>query len=58
MSEPGEKFDWVVGAFYLDREVDIVGKNQSEPEFLAARGITGLPADATFNSFGSNTRHL
>lgn len=49
-------FDWVVGGFYLHRDTDIVGKQQSSPEFLAARGITGLPADATFNSFGSDTR--
>jgi iron complex outermembrane recepter protein len=55
VSEQGERFDWVVGAFYLDRDVDIVGKQQSSPEFLAARGITGLPADATFNAFGSDT---
>lgn len=55
VSQPGDKFDWVVGGFYLNREVDIVGKNQAEPGFLAARGITGLPADATFNAFGSNS---
>lgn len=55
VSQPGEKFDWVVGAFYLDRDLDLVGKQQSSPAFLAARGITGLPADATFNSFGSDT---
>ncbi|WP_116813680.1 TonB-dependent receptor [Steroidobacter cummioxidans] len=56
VSNPGERFDWVAGAFYLDRDLDLVGKQQSSPEFLAARGITGLPADATFNAFGSDTR--
>jgi len=56
VSTPGERIDWVVGAFYLDRDLDLVGQQQSSPEFLAARGITGLPADATFNSFGSDTR--
>ncbi|MET0533438.1 MAG: TonB-dependent receptor [Steroidobacter sp.] len=56
VSEAGDAFDWVVGGFYLHRDTDIVGKQQSTPEFLAARGITGLPADATFNSFGSDTR--
>jgi iron complex outermembrane receptor protein len=55
VSDPG-LVDWVVGGFYLHRDTDIVGEQQSTPEFLAARGITGLPADATFNSFGSNTR--
>ena len=56
VSTPGERIDWVVGAFYLDRDLDLVGQQQSSPEFLASRGITGLPADATFNSFGSDTR--
>jgi outer membrane receptor protein involved in Fe transport len=55
VSDPG-LIDWVIGGFYLRRDTDIVGKQQSSPEFLAARGITGLPADATFNSFGSDTR--
>jgi iron complex outermembrane receptor protein len=52
VSELGGKFDWVLGGFYLD----LVGKHQSSPEFLAARNLTGLPEDATFNSFGSDTR--
>lgn len=56
VSDPGERFDWAVGGFYLHRDLDLVGKQQSSPEFLAARGIGGLPADATFNSFGSDTR--
>lgn len=56
VSDPGEQFDWVAGAFYLHRDQDLVGEQRSTPEFLAARGITGLPEDATFNSFGSDTR--
>lgn len=56
VSDPGERFDWVLGAFYLDRHLDLIGEQRSSPEFLAARGITGLPADATFNAFGSDTR--
>jgi outer membrane receptor protein involved in Fe transport len=56
VSDQQGRFEWVVGGFYLDRDLDLVGKQQSSPEFLAARGITGLPADATFNSFGSDTR--
>lgn len=56
VSAPGEHFDWVVGGFYLHRDSDLTGKQTSSPEFLAARGITGLPADATFYSFGSETR--
>jgi outer membrane receptor protein involved in Fe transport len=56
VSAPGERFDWVLGGFYLHRDSDLTGKQQSSPEFLAARGITGLPADATFYSFGSETK--
>lgn len=56
VSEQEGRFDWVVGGFYLHRDLDLVGEQQSSPEFLAARGLTGLPADATFNSFGSDTR--
>ena len=56
VSDPGERFDWVLGGFYLHRDTDLIGRQTSSPEFLAARRITGLPDDATFNSFGSNTR--
>ncbi len=55
VSDPGEKFDWVLGGFYLHRDTDLVGRQKSTPEFLAQRNITGLPEDATFNSFGSDT---
>jgi outer membrane receptor protein involved in Fe transport len=57
VSDAGDgPIDWVVGGFYLHRDLDLVGLNQSSPEFLARRRITGLPADATFASFGSDTR--
>ena len=42
-SDPGGKFDWVIGGFYLDRRHDVDYFYRSSPEFLAARGITGLP---------------
>lgn len=42
-SDPGGKFDWVLGGFYLDRRHDVDYFYRSSPEFLAARGITGLP---------------
>src|SRR3546814_1863397 len=32
------------------------GRQASTPGFLAARGLTGLPADATFYQFGSDAR--
>jgi outer membrane receptor protein involved in Fe transport len=56
VSGTGSKFDWVLGGFYLHRDTEVVGVNQSTPEFLAAHGITGLPADARFNDFGTDTR--
>jgi outer membrane receptor protein involved in Fe transport len=42
-SDPGGKFDWVIGGFFLDRRHDVNYFYRSTPEFLAARGITGLP---------------
>jgi iron complex outermembrane receptor protein len=42
-SDPGGKFDWVVGGFYLDRRLDVDYFYRSSPQYLAAHGITGLP---------------
>lgn len=42
-SDPGGKFDWIIGGFYLDRRHDVDYFYRSSPQFLAARGITGLP---------------
>jgi outer membrane receptor protein involved in Fe transport len=42
-SDPGDKVDWVIGGFYLDRRLDVDYFYRSNPAFLAARGITGLP---------------
>jgi iron complex outermembrane receptor protein len=41
-SDPGGKFDWVIGGFFLDRRHDVDYFYRSSPQFLAARGITGL----------------
>ena len=49
-------FDWVVGSFYLYRDSNLRGFDLSSPAYLAAHGITGLPADGTFSSFPSDTR--
>jgi len=49
-------FDWVVGQFYLHRDIPLSGEDRSNPAFLAARGITGLSADGTFSTFPSDTR--
>jgi outer membrane receptor protein involved in Fe transport len=56
VSSAASRFDWVLGSFYMHRDTDLTGQQQASPAFLASRGITGLPADATFNSFGSDTR--
>ncbi|MDY6949760.1 MAG: TonB-dependent receptor, partial [Pseudomonadota bacterium] len=42
-SDPGGSFDWVIGGFFLDRRHDVDYFYRSSPEFLAARGISGLP---------------
>jgi len=41
-SDPGGKWDWVVGGFFLDRRLDVDFNYRSRPDFLAARGLTGL----------------
>lgn len=43
VSDPGGRFDWVIGGFYLDRRLDVDYLYRSTEEFLALRGITGLP---------------
>lgn len=42
-SDPGGRFDWVIGGFFLDRRHDVDYFYRSSPEYLAARRITGLP---------------
>lgn len=41
-SDAGGKWDWVVGGFYLDRRLDVDYNYRSRPDYLAARGFTGL----------------
>ncbi|MCR5879696.1 TonB-dependent receptor [Phenylobacterium sp. J367] len=43
ISDPGGKWDWVVGMFYLDRRTDVDYNYRSSPAYLALRGFTGLP---------------
>ncbi len=40
-SDPGGKFDWVVGVFYFNRSTQLENRLLSTAEFLAERGITG-----------------
>ncbi|HEY1604608.1 MAG TPA: TonB-dependent receptor [Allosphingosinicella sp.] len=56
VSNPGGPFEWTIGGFYLHRDLFLDGREASSPAFLAARGITGLPADGTFTTFPSDTR--
>ncbi|WP_374470981.1 TonB-dependent receptor [Phenylobacterium sp.] len=42
-SDPGGRWDWVVGGFFLDRRLDVDYNYRSSPAYLAARGFTGLP---------------
>ncbi|OHB35299.1 MAG: TonB-dependent receptor [Phenylobacterium sp. RIFCSPHIGHO2_01_FULL_70_10] len=43
VSDPGGRFDWSVGGFYFERRRDVDFGYRSRADFLAARGITGLP---------------
>jgi iron complex outermembrane receptor protein len=55
VSDPGGRFDWVAGAYYLHRDLALDGRETSTPAYLSAHGITGLPADATFYKFSNDT---
>lgn len=52
VSDTGGRFDWVVGGFYFERRRDVDYNYRSTPQFLAMRGITGLP-DEYYNRFQS-----
>lgn len=62
-------FEWVAGFFYYDKRRTVDFEYRSTPEFLAARGLTGLPDEyyQRFNAytdqseiagFGEATLHL
>jgi len=53
-SDPGGKWDWTVGGFYLDRRIDVDFNYRSRPDYLAFRGFTGL-ADEYYQRFGNHT---
>jgi outer membrane receptor protein involved in Fe transport len=50
VSDTGGKFEWVLGGYYNDKTRTVDYNYRSTPEFLAARGITGLP-DEYYNVF-------
>jgi len=53
VSDPGGKFDWSLGGFYFRKRRDVDYNYRSTPEFLAERGLTGLP-DEYYQRFGSH----
>lgn len=53
-SDPGGKWDWTIGGFYLDRRIDVDFAYRSRPDYLAFRGFTGLP-DEYYQRFGNHT---
>lgn len=55
VSESGRKFDWVIGGFYHYKRRDVDFNYRSTPEFLTARGITGLD-DEYYQRFGNHTK--
>jgi outer membrane receptor protein involved in Fe transport len=68
-SDPGGKFDWVIGAFYLHRHLGVDYGYRSSDSFLASHDITGLPneyysAEVTHSvsdevaGFGDLTYHI
>jgi iron complex outermembrane receptor protein len=40
-SDPGGKFDWVIGGFYLNRTLDVTQIFRTTSAFLASRPLTG-----------------
>ncbi|WP_282008722.1 TonB-dependent receptor [Brevundimonas aveniformis] len=51
VSDAGGDWDWSAGVFYFRRRRDVDYGYRSNPAFLAARGITGLP-DEYYQRFG------
>jgi len=50
-SKSGGNFDWLLGGFFYDKRRDVDYNYRSRAEFLAARGLTGLPSEV-YNQFG------
>ncbi|TRO95332.1 TonB-dependent receptor [Glycocaulis profundi] len=57
VSDPGERFDWVVGGFYFKRKRDVDFGYRSNQAFLDARGITGLPDEYYQRLYAHSLQH-
>lgn len=57
VSDPGGKFDWVVGLFYFQRTTQLENRLRSSVDFLTTRGITG-GSGATGDVIGSQVLSL
>ncbi|MCC7268129.1 MAG: TonB-dependent receptor [Caulobacteraceae bacterium] len=57
VSDPGGRIDWVLGGFYFERRRDVDFGYRSSPQFLAARGITGLPDEYYQRLFSYAKQH-
>lgn len=48
--------DWVIGGFYLQRDLDTFRQDRTTPAFTTALGITGL-TDSVFAQYSNNARN-
>lgn len=62
ISDPGGRWDWIIGGFYLNRELTATTLLRTSPAFLTARGIAGAqgPAGDAFqaNVFKTKSHEL
>ncbi|MEP7243108.1 MAG: TonB-dependent receptor [Gammaproteobacteria bacterium] len=55
-SDPG-KLEWILGAFFLDRRLDVDYLYRSTPAYLAAKGITGLADEYYQKQYNHTNSH-
>jgi iron complex outermembrane receptor protein len=48
--------DWVIGGFYMHRDLDTFRQDRTTPAFMTARGMSGL-TDSVFAQFINNTKN-
>jgi iron complex outermembrane recepter protein len=58
VSNPGGRFDWVAGAYYLDQKSDYLDAFNIPEAFLSGLGITGLAPIVTPNADTTNDIRL